>query len=88
MPRSGKKLSAAFVKTVSEPGKYYDQHGLILRVLPNGGRQWVQRLVIHGKRRELGLRTYPLVSLAEARQQAFENRKLARGRRRPAGRQA
>ncbi len=39
MPRSGKKLSAAFVKTVSEPGKYYDQHGLILRVLPNGGRQ-------------------------------------------------
>ena len=78
MPRSGKKLSAAFVKTVSEPGKYYDQHGLILRVLPNGGRQWVQRLVIHGKRRELGLRTYPLVSLAEARQQAFENRKLAR----------
>ena len=78
MPRSGKKLSPAFVKTVTNPGKYYDQNGLILRVLLNGGKQWVQRLVIHGKRRDLGLRTFPLVSLAEARKQAFENRKLAR----------
>ena len=78
MPRSGKKLSPTFVKTVTNPGKYYDQNGLILRVLLNGGKQWVQRLVIHGKRRDLGLRTFPLVSLAEARKQAFENRKLAR----------
>ncbi len=78
MPRRSKRLSAAFVKTVTEPGKYYDQHGLILRVLPSGGKQWIQRLVIGGKRRDLGLRTYPLVSLAEAREQAFTNRKLAR----------
>ena len=78
MPRRSKRLSAAFVKTVTEPGKYYDQHGLILRVLPGGGKQWIQRLVIDGKRRDLGLRTYPLVSLAEAREQAFTNRKLAR----------
>ena len=47
-------------------------------MLPSGGKQWIQRLVIGGKRRDLGLRTYPLVSLAEAREQAFTNRKLAR----------
>ena len=78
MPRRGRKLSAAVVKTVTEPGKYYDVNGLFLRVLPSGTKQWVQRLVIHGKRRDLSLRTYPLVSLAEAREVAFDNRKLAR----------
>ena len=30
------KLTAAFVRTVDRPGKYGDQHGLILRVLPSG----------------------------------------------------
>ena len=34
--------------------------------------------MIRGKRRDLGLGGYPLVSLAEAREAAFNNRKLAR----------
>ena len=55
-----------------------DGHGLKLRLDLSGARRWLQRLVIHGKRRDLGLRTFPLVSLAEAREQALENRKLAR----------
>ena len=38
----------------------------------------MQRLVIRGRPRWLGLGGYPLVSLAEARQAAFANRKLAR----------
>ena len=71
-------LSASFVQRVRTPGKYYDVNGLFLRVLLSGTKQWVQRLVIHGKRRDLSLRTYPLVSLAEAREKAFNNRKLAR----------
>ena len=73
-----KKLTAAFVKTVSEPGKYGDQHGLILRVLPSGAKQWIWRGTVHGRRRDLGLGGFPYVSLAEARQQAFDYRKLAR----------
>ena len=44
----------------------------------SGTKSWVQRLSIDGKRRDLGLGGRPLVSLAEARQRAFENRKLAR----------
>ncbi len=72
-----KALTAQFVKTAREPGKYFDGHGLFLRVQPNGARQWVQRIVIRGKRCELGLGNPALVSLAEARDAALKNRKLA-----------
>lgn len=71
------KLTASFVKAAA-PGKYTDGHGLTLFVQPSGSRQWVQRLVIHGRRREMGLGGYPLVTLAEAREVAFANRKIAR----------
>jgi integrase len=67
-------LSARFVETVSQPGKYFDGQGLFLRVAPNGARQWVQRITIRGKRRELGLGSPPAVSLATARKLALENR--------------
>ena len=72
-----KALTAQFVKTARDPGKYFDGHGLFLRVQPNGARQWVQRIVIRGKRCELGLGNPALVSLAEARDLALGNRKLA-----------
>lgn len=72
------KLTARFVETVSEAGKYGDQHGLILRVTPRGTKQWIWRGTIRGKRRDLGLGGYPYTTLAEARQTAFEYRKLAR----------
>ena len=71
------RLSARFVKT-APPGFYCDGHGLNLRVDPTGSRRWVQRLVIHGTPRTLGLGGFPLVSLKEARAKAFANRKLAR----------
>ena len=67
-------LSARFVETVTEPGKYFDGHGLILRVAKNGARQWVQRITIRGKRCELGLGSPPAVPLATARRLALENR--------------
>ncbi|MGV8997292.1 MAG: tyrosine-type recombinase/integrase [Parvibaculaceae bacterium] len=75
--RPEKALSAIFVRQVTVPGKYFDGHGLFLRVRPNGARQWVQRIVIRGKRCELGLGNPSLVSLAEARERALANRKLA-----------
>ena len=75
--RLAHRLSAAFVRT-AEPGFYCDGHGLNLRVDPSGARQWVQRLVIRGRPRMLGLGGYPLVSLAEARNAAFANRQRAR----------
>ncbi|MDP2519027.1 tyrosine-type recombinase/integrase [Shimia thalassica] len=76
--RQDKALSAAFVRTASKPGKYFDGHGLFLKVDKSGARRWVQRIVIRGKRTEIGLGSASLVSLAEARESALENRKLAR----------
>jgi len=67
-------LSARFVETVTAPGKYFDGHGLFLRVAKNGARQWVQRITIRGKRTELGLGSPPAVTLATARRLALENR--------------
>ncbi|MYC93016.1 MAG: tyrosine-type recombinase/integrase [Gemmatimonadetes bacterium] len=78
MGKHGRKLTAAFVRSVHEPGLYWDEHGLVLRVKPSGYKQWIQRLFIHGKRRELGLGSVRLVTLAEARDAALANRKVAR----------
>ena len=72
------KLSAAFVRTATEAGKYGDGRGLMLLVHPSGRKQFVQRISIQGKRRDLGLGAFPEVSLAEARDRADENRLIAR----------
>ena len=71
-------LTPAFVRNVSQTGRYCDGHGLYLDVRPTGSRGWIQRLTIRGRRTELGLGGLPLVSLKEAREKAFANRKLAR----------
>ena len=72
-----KALSAAFIRS-APPGRHADGNGLYLYVQPSGTRSWIQRLVIRGRRSELGLGSVALVSLAEAREQALVNRKLAR----------
>ena len=82
-----KAMSAAFVRT-APPGRHADGNGLYLFVQPSGTRSWIQRLVIRGRKRELGLGSVALVSLAEAREKALANRKLAAGGRRPACRDA
>ena len=71
-------LSTALVRNVTRAGRYCDGHGLYLEVQPSGSRSWIQRIAIRGRRREIGLGGFPLVSLKEAREQAFANRKLAR----------
>lgn len=74
----GGGLTVAKVKT-AKPGKHHDGGGtgLFLRVDKNGGRFWIQRIVIHGKRREIGLGGFPVVSLAEARKAALANKQMA-----------
>ena len=72
-----KRLSAAFVRS-APPGRHCDGNGLYLYVQRTGTRSWIQRLVVRGRKREFGLGSVALVSLAEAREQALANRKLAR----------
>ena len=77
-----KTLTAAFVRKASKPGKYNDGRGdgLCLVVGQTGGKSWVQRLAVHGRRRDIGLGSASVVTLAEARMRAYDNRRLvARG---------
>lgn len=73
-----KALSAAFVRTIAKAGKYNDGNGLFLKVDLTGSRRWVQRIVIRGKRTEIGLGSAWLVTLAEERSIAADNRRMAR----------
>ena len=72
------KLTAASVRGIKKPGKYYDLHGLILRVAPGGSKQWVWRGTVRGRRRDIGMGAVAYTTLAEARDIAYEYRKLAR----------
>lgn len=71
------KLSASQVKNAA-PGKYSDGGGLWLIKRNDGGAQWMLRVTVHGRRREMGLGGYPSVSLKDAREAASEWRGLAR----------
>lgn len=71
------RLSAAGVKALGA-GFHADGQGLYLKVEQSGARRWVQRIVIRGKRRDLGLGAPPVVSLKQAREKALDNRRVAR----------
>ena len=71
------RLSSAFVKSAPH-GKHSDGQGLWLIKRTDGGAQWVLRISLRGKRREMGLGSANDVSLKEARELASEYRKLAK----------
>ena len=73
-----KELSALKVRQVTRPGRYPDGNGLYLVVSSNGAKRWLLRVVVHGRRRDMGLGGVTLVSLAEARELATRYRKVAR----------
>ena len=59
-----KRLTAVAIRNLKDAGFYADGHGLYLKVDPSGSKRWVQRIVIHGKRRDIGLGSASLVTLA------------------------
>ena len=71
------RLSSAFVKSAPH-GKHSDGQGLWLIKRTDGGAQWVLRISLGGKRREMGLGSANDVSLKEARELASGYRKLAK----------
>ena len=74
-----KKLSAQYLNSNLDAGRYYDDNGtgLNIHVRKSGSKNWSQRLRINGKQIELGLGSYPTVSLTEARSLAAKNKALA-----------
>ena len=75
------KLTVGKVRALMIPGRYGDGETLHLSVSPRETKSWVQRVVINGRRHDIGLGGWPVVSLATARERAFNNRvAIAHGR--------
>ncbi|MBP2227181.1 integrase [Azospirillum agricola] len=72
-----KALTAVTVRN-AKPGRHADGNGLYLEVDESGARRWLLRIMVQGKRRDIGLGSTSLVSLAEARDTAIAMRKVAR----------
>lgn len=68
------KLTDLGIKALTKSGRHGDGDGLYLNVAPSGTKSWVQRIVINGRRRDIGIGSYPAVRLAQARYLAAENR--------------
>lgn len=81
-PKQGKHpvnaLTAVGVKKATKPGRHADGNGLYLVVDPSGAKRWVLRVVVKGKRRDIGLGGTSTVSLADARGEAMRLRGMAR----------
>lgn len=80
MPRIAKVLSAKGVEKIKTPGLHAvgGVPGLALQVAPPQSRSWILRFSLDGCRRDLGLGSFSEVTLEEAREAAFEARKLIR----------
>lgn len=64
------KLNPKQVENLTEPGTYEDGDGLRLVVKPTGRKSWLLRFQLSGRRREMGLGSFPEVSLKKARLEA------------------
>ena len=72
-------LSAAFVRTVTRPGRYGDGRGgfglsLLVKPMANGrlSKTWAVRTRVAGRPVNIGAGRYPVVTLAQARARALE----------------
>jgi len=67
-------LKSNQLQSIDKPGMYRIAPSLYLRVAPGGSRQFVQRIMVYGKRRDIGLGGWPATSLTEAKEKAICNR--------------
>ncbi len=76
MGRKAIEKGAVQVARLRTPGYHYvgGVDGLALQVLPTGGRTWILRVMIAGRRRDMGLGGYPDVPLSQARDAARQAR--------------
>jgi len=76
MGRKAKELKPLAVAKLNKPGVHFvgGVAGLALCISATGARSWILRAKIGDRRREMGLGSYPEVSLAKAREIAKEQR--------------
>ena len=70
-----KKLNAKQLQTLPKD-KYHDGNGLYISISKPGRGKWSFRYTINKKSREMGLGSYPDVSLSDARQLSLNNKQL------------
>lgn len=72
MPKKAREKAPIEVSRLTKPGMHAvgGVAGLYLQVLPTGARSWVLRVMVAGKRRDMGLGGFPDVTLAMARESA------------------
>ena len=65
-----------YIKSLNMVGRYTDSaiSGLNINIKQRGGKYWVFRYLLGGKRRDLSLGVYPEVPLKEARKRAIASR--------------
>ncbi len=81
MPKRAQELKDLQIRRLSQPGRHAvggTPPGLSVSVSENGAKSWILRTTIDGKRRHIGLGSYPDVSLAEARIAALEMKRQIR----------
>ncbi|MDE2135502.1 MAG: integrase arm-type DNA-binding domain-containing protein [Alphaproteobacteria bacterium] len=80
MPRKAKELGALAVSRLTEPGAHAvgGVDGLTLQVTEAGARSWLLRYSAGVKRREMGLGSYPTLTVAGARDAARQAREQIR----------
>ena len=71
-----KKMTSIMISNLKKPGIYSDYNGLRLRVTKNSTKNWIFRYRWFGKTKDMGLGSYPEVSLAQARQKRDLNKQL------------
>lgn len=65
------KLTQMQVARLKEPGYHGDGAGLWLKVTAQGSKSWILRYTFQGRERWTGLGSYPVVTLADAREKAL-----------------
>jgi integrase len=80
VPRKAKELSSLEVRRLSRAGRWSvgGVDGLALQVSPSGAQSWVLRFRSGGRQREMGLGSFPTVTLAAARDKARQHRSTVR----------
>lgn len=86
MPKRAKELSAVEIKRLKHSGKGEAPErvavggtaGLHMQITPGGAKSWLLRFSVGPKRRELGLGSYPEVSLADAQEKARQAKAQAK----------
>jgi len=67
MAKKAAGLTARQVETINVPGLKADGGGLYLQTASSGAKTWIFRFQLHGRRRDMGLGSAGVYSLAEAR---------------------